>query len=722
MFCKKCGAELVEEGRFCSRCGAPVAGPKTPQSDAELERLAAQGDRNAFAELYNRHSSRVYDFLLRMVGDPDEASDLMQETFLRAMRALSPEEKEAAFSTWVLTIARNLALKRLERRKRTVALAEREGDEEAPVFDQVDPDRLAQPEAAAEAGEMSGLVWEAAVALDPKQYSLLDLHVRQGLDSAEIAQVLGVSKGNAYTMISRLKDTFESAVASLFMLRVGRRDCPELNRLLEEQSVTALSPTVRKLVESHVADCEGCQERRRRLVSPANILGAFAVVPLPLVLKQRVAEALVASWAQAGTQAAAAGPKAFLAQPAAKLASLPMAWKAGLIAGALTVAVGGGLGGWVGVTGGLPGAGGNETPKAAIPVVVGFSPTPTPSAVATPAPSPSRTITRSPTATATPKPSPTAAVSSPVLPDLTVAGIFWTPNQPQEGDPVVFSFSVNNQGNAQASPFACALLIDGVQVDTSAGHSLAAGESATIQFSLQWASTPGSHTVTVEADWGSEVEEASNDNNGMAETVTVSPKPIPTDTATTAPTLVPTPAPSPTPSATPMLSPTATPEPLAHYDGECFSFDYPSDWHLVEGHCADPHPCHVESVTLGKLDAPDNCPTGDMEAGDVQMTIWAYGSFPSAHCELLDSDSSSQVGARIDGLNTTVGFASYRQPAVTLACTAVNKGETVLGITAASSEPNPDWTAFWDLLNSLKLQDCAPQCWCENEGFCREPH
>jgi hypothetical protein len=141
---------------------------------------------------------------------------------------------------------------------------------------------------------------------------------------------------------------------------------------------------------------------------------------------------------------------------------------------------------------------------------------------------------------------------------LTVAGIFWTPNQPQEGDLVAFSFSVSNQGNAQASPFACALLIDGVQVDTSAGHSLAAGESATIQFSLQWAATPGSHTVTVEADWGGEVEEASKDNNGMAATVTVSPKPIPTDTATTTSTLVPTLAPSPTPSATPMLSPTAT--------------------------------------------------------------------------------------------------------------------------------------------------------------------
>jgi RNA polymerase sigma factor (sigma-70 family) len=352
MFCTKCGAELLEEARFCSRCGSAFAKPEAAETDAELERLAAQ-------------------------RDADEASDLMQETFLRAMRALSAEEKGAAFSTWVLTIARNLALKRLERRRRTVTLAPREGDEEAPVFDQVDPDRLADPQAAAEAQELAGLVWEAASGLDAKQYSLLDLHVRQGLESAEIAEVLGVSKGNAYTMVSRLRDTFESAVGSLFMLRVGRRDCPELNRLLQEQSVTALSPAVRRLIEGHVAECEACQERRRKLVSPANILGSFAAVPLPLLLKQRVAEALVASWAQAGTQAAATGLKGLLSQPAAKLSSLSTAWKAVIISGALVVATGGGLSTWVAVTGSLPGSGGGESP-----VVV-------PAAVVTPGPAPS---------------------------------------------------------------------------------------------------------------------------------------------------------------------------------------------------------------------------------------------------------------------------------------------------------------------------------------------
>jgi len=374
MFCTKCGSELLEGSTFCSRCGARVEQPHGARGDSELERRAALGDREAFGVLYERHSSQVYDFLLRMVGDPDDASDLMQETFLRAMRALSTEEKGAAFLTWALTIARNLALRRLERRKRTVALAEREGDEEAPIFDQVDPDRLAQPEAAAEAREMSGLVWEAATGLSPKERSLLLLHVRQGLDSAEIAQALGVSKGNAYTMMSRLKDNFESAVASLYMLRHGRRDCPELDRRLQAQAVAALSPAVRKLIESHVADCPACQERKRKLVSPASILGAFAAVPLPLVIKQRVAEALVASSAQAGAQAATAGIKGLLSQTAAKLTSLSTTWKAAIIGGVLIAATGGGVGTWVAVNGGLPGSGSGNSSGSSVPAVATAGP------------------------------------------------------------------------------------------------------------------------------------------------------------------------------------------------------------------------------------------------------------------------------------------------------------------------------------------------------------
>ena len=67
-----------------------VSGYQT-RPDAELEGLAAGGDREAFAELYSRHFDRVYDFSLRLLRDADEAADVAQETFLKAMAALSPK-------------------------------------------------------------------------------------------------------------------------------------------------------------------------------------------------------------------------------------------------------------------------------------------------------------------------------------------------------------------------------------------------------------------------------------------------------------------------------------------------------------------------------------------------------------------------------------------------------------------------------------------------------
>src|SRR3972149_4365704 len=98
MFCSQCGTALPADSRFCPSCGSPAAQRDAVRSDSDLEALAAAGDREAFAELYERHFNRVYDFLRGMVRDPDEAADLAQETFLRAMRALSAKEKQAAFS------------------------------------------------------------------------------------------------------------------------------------------------------------------------------------------------------------------------------------------------------------------------------------------------------------------------------------------------------------------------------------------------------------------------------------------------------------------------------------------------------------------------------------------------------------------------------------------------------------------------------------------------
>jgi RNA polymerase sigma factor (sigma-70 family) len=165
--------------------------------DAALVALAQAGDAAAFAELYERYFDRIYDFLARMVRDRAEAADLTQDTFLRAMDRLDTLRSGTSFKSWLFTIARNTALNRLERAGRLQPLERTTASGEEIRYDVVDTDRSGSPEAAAEAASLAALVWEAAEALDSRAYSVLHLTVRDGLDSAEIAEVLGVSRNNA---------------------------------------------------------------------------------------------------------------------------------------------------------------------------------------------------------------------------------------------------------------------------------------------------------------------------------------------------------------------------------------------------------------------------------------------------------------------------------------------------------------------------------------------
>jgi RNA polymerase sigma factor (sigma-70 family) len=273
-------------------------------SEASLVELAKAGDQHAFAELYNRYFDPVYDFVARMTRDRDEAADIAQDTFLKAMNALGGLQKGASFKSWVFTIARNTALNRLEKASRTRPLAYSGEDGEEVTFDVVDTDRFADPEEAAQASAIASLVWEAAAGLDPKQLSLLDLHLRQGLDSAEIADVLGVTKNNGYVMLNRLKKAVEDSIGAFIMFKSGRQYCESLDSVLSKADIQAMSPETRKLVDRHVAQCPDCEERKKKL-APLAAFAAFGAIGAPAGAKAHILEGLMQQWP--GPAAAGAG-------------------------------------------------------------------------------------------------------------------------------------------------------------------------------------------------------------------------------------------------------------------------------------------------------------------------------------------------------------------------------------------------------------------------------
>src|SRR3990170_3596227 len=135
-----------------------MASDVSATQDSALVAGASAGDRDAMAELYNRHFDGVYDFVRRMMRDADEAADVVQDVFLKAMTAIGSLKKGERFRPWLFSIARNTALNRLEKQKRIARPPV--GEEEPRIYQQVDTDRLADPQAALVDQETASLVWE----------------------------------------------------------------------------------------------------------------------------------------------------------------------------------------------------------------------------------------------------------------------------------------------------------------------------------------------------------------------------------------------------------------------------------------------------------------------------------------------------------------------------------------------------------------------------------
>jgi RNA polymerase sigma factor (sigma-70 family) len=301
-------ASSAESERPGSVVNAEVATRKLDNlSDRQLVERAQQGERDAFAELYDRYFEPIYDFLTRMMRNRAEAEDTTQDTFIRAMNSLGNLENPGSFKSWLFTIARNTALNRIERTGRTRPMPEM-GDGEGQSMEMfiVDSDRLGNPQDAVQAEAVASLVWEAASGLNPKQYSLLDLHVRQGLDSGDIAGILNVSRNNAYVMLTRMKAALAETVTAYIMMNEGRNSCADLDAALNRAAIKRFSPAARKVVTRHIDSCAYCQDRQSELVSPVAILGALVPVPAAPGVMESIRNDVLSQWPGAGAASVSA--------------------------------------------------------------------------------------------------------------------------------------------------------------------------------------------------------------------------------------------------------------------------------------------------------------------------------------------------------------------------------------------------------------------------------
>jgi RNA polymerase sigma-70 factor (ECF subfamily) len=90
---------------------------RTDAADEDLMVLYQKGEVRAFELLLVRHRKPVYNFILRFVGDKETAEDLLQEAFMRVIKGAEAYKRQAKFTTWLYTIARNLCVDQTRRRK-----------------------------------------------------------------------------------------------------------------------------------------------------------------------------------------------------------------------------------------------------------------------------------------------------------------------------------------------------------------------------------------------------------------------------------------------------------------------------------------------------------------------------------------------------------------------------------------------------------------------------
>jgi RNA polymerase sigma-70 factor (ECF subfamily) len=170
---------------------------------------ARTGDAAAFEAIYQRYERRIYSYVYRLMGNAEDASDLTQDTFVKAYQALPRAQGEMNLSAWLHRIASNTCLDVL-RRRRLVQWLPWDVFDTNPAIEPAAPD---DPAASYVKQETSVEVQRILAKLSPKHRVALVLKEYQGLSCDEIAEVMGTSRSAVKSLLFRAREEFRQIVA-----------------------------------------------------------------------------------------------------------------------------------------------------------------------------------------------------------------------------------------------------------------------------------------------------------------------------------------------------------------------------------------------------------------------------------------------------------------------------------------------------------------------------
>ncbi len=232
--------------------------------DTSLVALIRQGRRAAFETAYDRHQGAILGFCRRMLGDPEEAEDAVQHTFLAAYNDLISSDKPIHLRAWLFAIARNRCYSLLRARRELPTPEVREAVTEGLAI-QVQRRQ-----------DLRDLVLDMRC-LPDEQRAALVLAELYALSHQEIADLLGVPREKVKALVFQARE-------SLLASRVAREtDCAEIREQLTTQRGGGLG---RANLRRHLRMCTACRDYRREIERQRRQLAVLIPAAGAVVTKQ----------------------------------------------------------------------------------------------------------------------------------------------------------------------------------------------------------------------------------------------------------------------------------------------------------------------------------------------------------------------------------------------------------------------------------------------------
>ena len=254
----------------------------TLTADSQLVTAYLSGDRNALASMYDLYAPGLYDTAAAMLSDRHDAADMVQDVFCIAAERLNQLRDPDRLKPWLYAVLRNEVYRRTKKRKRATP-TDFQSETTPDVVAAFDPNAEG---ATASYDELAELVRSAAAGLDERDRLVLELSVRQGLSGADLADALGVSPEQSYSLVHRMRDRIEKSLGAFTVAKMGSQECKELATIISGWN-GEFSVLIRKRVSRHIDECSICEKTRSKY-APLALFGAAPVILLPFGLREKV--------------------------------------------------------------------------------------------------------------------------------------------------------------------------------------------------------------------------------------------------------------------------------------------------------------------------------------------------------------------------------------------------------------------------------------------------